>query len=370
VPVLVSGIGDSAYPVGRMCSVPLRIPGYMDFVFLDIAPDMAVLGTGPFQFAPELPDNARVAFYVNDFGLNQENCWAIPANARQVASPLAAAEVSFPELSDAASWEPPCRGDFSRVFGDISTRLADGRLNKAVPAVVERVRLNVSRARNGSTAASLHYDAARPGEAFRYGYRLGGHGAFGVTPESLVTMADGVLRSMALAGTAPAAGRAVFVEDSKQIREHQFVVDALAESLSQFGHVETGARKVVEFARLLHFQSLLSVKLPNGAPDPAEVVRAIHPTPAVGVLPRTEQNLRVLDDYRAQLGVPAAFGAPLGVWRDSAFHAVAAIRGLFWNEGDGCLPAGCGVISESIEDREWEELNLKRAWVKERIGLV
>ena len=193
---------------------------------------------------------------------------------------------------------------------------------------------------------------------------------FGVTPETLVTIEDGVLHAMALAGTAPATARDTFIGDRKQIREHQFVVDALAESLAPFGAVQVGPREVVEFANLLHLQTKLSAELTTNPCDFAAIVRAIHPTPAVGVLPRSEQNLKILDDYRRQLGVPAAFGAPLGVLSGGKFHAVAAIRGFFWNENDGCLPAGCGVISESTEDREWEELKLKRAWVKERIGLV
>lgn len=341
----------------------------MDFIYLDIAPDVAVLGTGPFRWVRELPKQG-VAFYVNDFDLTRDACWAIPSESRRVAAPLAAAGVDLPRVSIPMSWEQPSRMDFGRVFRDISARLADGRLHKAVPVVVERVQMNGNHAPEDGTRMPLHYDAARPGEAFRYGYLLGGKGAFGVTPETLVTLKEGVLRTMALAGTAPAAARSGFAADPKQIREHQLVVDALADCLKRFGPVEIGEREVVEFARLLHFQTLLSVRMPKHDLDPAELVRALHPTPAVGVLPRTAQNLQMLGAYRADMGVPAAFGAPLGVWCEGSFHAVAAIRGFFWDKSSGCLPAGCGVISESVEDREWEELKLKRAWVKERIGLV
>ncbi|MCB1100331.1 MAG: chorismate-binding protein [Verrucomicrobiae bacterium] len=344
----------------------------MDFVFLDIAPEMAVLGTGPFRFVRELPSDCKAAFYLNDFSLGRKECWAIPAAAQKTNAPLSVPGVTGPMFAADPVWQPPSRSDFARVFGDIRTRLADGRLNKVVPAVVERVHLNgVCKNGVGSCAASsLHYDVARPGAAFRYGYQIGADGAFGVTPEALVTLADGELRTMALAGTAPATARATFVEDSKQIREHQFVVDALAQCLSAFGEVKTGQREVVEFARLLHFQTLLSVELPGAAADPAQVVKAIHPTPAVGVLPRTVENLEVLNHYRGEMGVPSMFGAPLGVWWEGTFHAVAAIRGFFWSGNNGCLPAGCGVISESVEDKEWDELKLKRAWVKERIGLA
>ena len=347
----------------------------MDYVFLDIAPEMAVLGTGPFRFVSELPGDCEAAFYVNDFDLSRHDCWAIPERAWTTHAPMSVAGIKVPKFSADPVWEQPSRSDFARVFGDITTRLASGQLQKAVPAVVERVHVNGSSSTgNGSSpVSSLHYDVARPGAAFRYGYQIGDDGAFGVTPEALVTLADGELRTMALAGTAPATTRAAFVEDGKQIREHQFVVDALVQCLSAFGEVEIGQREVVEFARLLHFQTLLSVKLAgfaSGALNPAHVVGAIHPTPAVGVLPRTLQNLEVLNRYRTEMEVPSMFGAPLGVWWQGTFHAVAAIRGFFWNHDNGSLPAGCGVITESIEDKEWDELKLKRAWVKERIGLA
>jgi len=131
-----------------------------------------------------------------------------------------------------------------------------------------------------------------------------------------------------------------------------------------------GEREVVEFAKLLHFRTLISVDLNIGRADPAKLVEAIHPTPAVGVLPRTSRNLAVLDGYRRELGVPDAFGAPLGVWCEGTFHAVATIRGFFFDGTRGCLPAGCGIIAESIEEKEWDELKLKRTWVKQRIGLA
>ena len=150
----------------------------MDFVFLDIAPNLAVLGIGPFRFVRKLPDDCQVAFYLNDFGLSEKNFWAIPDAFRNTTSPLAEREVSFPELSNPTVWEGPKRSEFSRVFEDIVGRLAAGRLHKAVPAVVERVHMNGTRSTNGTGAASLRYDAARPGEAFRYGYRMGTQGAF------------------------------------------------------------------------------------------------------------------------------------------------------------------------------------------------
>ena len=44
-----------------------------------------------------------------------------------------------------------------------------------------------------------------------------------------------------------------------------------------------------------------------------ELVRALHPTPAMGILPRSAENLAALHAWRRQLEVPDTFGAPFGV---------------------------------------------------------
>ena len=308
----------------------------MDFVFLDVAPNRAVLGAGPFRREREFPRTAEAAFYLNDFALSSDACWLIPNHVCQVENPLTEPGVRVPSPASEARWSLPSREKFGEVFEDIEKRLEAGRLQKAVLSVVESISVNGS-------GASFDLSRAQPAGAWRYGYQLGEHGAVGLTPEVLVTVSDGMLRTMALAGTAPATNRASFSKDAKQIREHQFVVDALVKEMGQFGDVQLGDRKVIEFAGLLHFQTGLTVALQNEV-DLDAVVRAIHPSPALGVFPRNAANLGILTNYRECLGVPDGFGAPLGVWFENKLHMVAAIRGFFWNQNRGCLPAGCGVI--------------------------
>ena len=65
----------------------------------------------------------------------------------------------------------------------------------------------------------------------------------------------------------------------------------------------------------------------------------------------------------------ADFGAPFGAILDGEFHAIVAIRGLWWRDREVILPAGCGVIEASRLVNEWRELRLKREAVKARFGL-
>jgi menaquinone-specific isochorismate synthase len=94
------------------------------------------------------------------------------------------------------------------------------------------------------------------------------------------------------------------------------------------------------------------------------LLRRLHPTPALGPLPRTEATMRRLLEWRARLGCPPAFGAPFGLWDHGRFDAVVAIRGVWWDANDLRIPAGCGIIEASRLVNEWRELRLKREAVK------
>ncbi|HVJ45302.1 MAG TPA: chorismate-binding protein, partial [Luteolibacter sp.] len=82
-------------------------------------------------------------------------------------------------------------------------------------------------------------------------------------------------------------------------------------------------------------------------------------------LPRTKETLSLLLGWRERLGCPEEFGAPFGVWEKGVFDAVVAIRGIWWQEDEITLPAGCGVIEASRLVNEWRELRLKREAVKQ-----
>ena len=95
-----------------------------------------------------------------------------------------------------------------------------------------------------------------------------------------------------------------------------------------------------------------------------DLVRRLHPTPALGPLPRTDETLVALIRWRERLLCPAEFGAPFGLWENGKFDAVVAIRGIWWDDRKVWLPAGCGVIEASRLVNEWRELRLKREAVK------
>jgi menaquinone-specific isochorismate synthase len=107
----------------------------------------------------------------------------------------------------------------------------------------------------------------------------------------------------------------------------------------------------------------------TSAPSANDLVRLLHPTPAVGCLPRTDEWLAKLSEYRSFLKVPGFFGAPFGFSQGDTQHMVVSIRGLAWQNNEITLPSGCGIVAGSAFDHEWRELRLKREAVVRLLGL-
>jgi menaquinone-specific isochorismate synthase len=334
-----------------------------DFAMMQLGPQGMVAGEGPFE-SRATPPAKGVAFYVNDFVLSDPRPWKIPASWEY-----------FPEwktLRVPADTEPPVlrwetmeRDTFQEVFDEIMAALADGELQKAVPVVTERAVLE------GGSMASLLAQTKRQDGAWLYGFQNGDVGFAGRTPERLFTVRDGDLHTMALAGTAPPEAAETFEKDPKERLEHRMVVQDLLSVMGCFGEVKVSPRRQLDVGGMLHFLTNFEVALDaaGAALDLNRVLRAFHPTPAVGVLPRSAEANSLLRRWRGKLKAPAYFGAPFGVKMDDTFHAVVGIRNVSWDGTQVALPSGCGILQGSVAEKEWRELELKREWVKRAFSL-
>ncbi|MCB1061494.1 MAG: chorismate-binding protein [Verrucomicrobiae bacterium] len=335
-----------------------------DFAFLRIGPGRFACGTGPFESQPEPPSDGRPAFYINDFELSDPEPWKVSTHAFETSDVRQLLPDNGSTPLPAVEWHGLGDGDFREIYDAIQQEIAAGTLEKSVPVITERGRLN-----GGDPAALLKAVTGSSAELCGYGYRLGTLGMIGATPEQLFNVHDGLLETMALAGTAPRHEAGDFLSDPKEIREHEFVAAYLVEKMSEIGQIERETRSVMDLGSLVHFLSRIRVRLNDPHPDLNALIRLMHPTPALGAYPRGEGALRMLCEYRERLKAPPHFGAPFGVMWEGAFRSVVAIRNVSWSGSDMFLPSGCGIIRESRFDREWRELALKRNSVKALLGV-
>ena len=181
---------------------------------------------------------------------------------------------------------------------------------------------------------------------------------FGASPERLLSLRGGYLRSDALAGTASADDDgSQLLRSGKDRREHELVVETITRQLSQFG-LKPWRRRQPQLARhgsLTHLHTPISANARGYSP--LKLAQQLHPTPAVAGLPGKDalKWLRVLEPFER-----GNYAAPIG-WIDSNGDAElrVAIRCGHALGHNVDLTAGAGLVLGSSADREMSEIQLK-----------
>lgn len=331
------------------------------------------VGWGGSRRAAE-PEAGHLSVYAPDFFLGDAEPWRVYSCSSRIAigelSRLLAAERAEPSDGPLA-WAEPDFSTFERLFADLQRRIRAGDLKKAVPAVFSRARGGFSRARLACTLRAA-LNAASDSPLNVYGFWNDSEGMLGATPELLFRYTGPrSISTAAVAGTRPHAARSdsrlPLSDDPKEVEEHQFVVDGIRDAFRSMGSVRVGPTTELRLSNFSHLLAPVDVCFHSPQPFDA-VVRALHPTPAVGGWPR-EAGMEWLawmerEDEAAGIGQRDRFGAPFGaVTSDGDGVCWVAIRGMQWtHDTHGTelrLAAGCGVTGQSELHREWHELGIK-----------
>jgi menaquinone-specific isochorismate synthase len=270
-----------------------------------------------------------------------------------------------PEFGSAAplAWEPPDEARFRTGFDGLRDRLRDGRLWKGVPITRMRARIGDQEVEPLFRRLLARVPALPPG-VVAYGLFLpaaaGRRAEFviGATPELLFEIGPGGrVRTQAVAGTRKAGpgAEAALQGSAKDVAEHRAVVDHLLAEQGRWGTPRVGATRAQCFDSLVHLVTEIEVQ-PTAPPDFDGLLRALHPTPALGVWPRGAEGsawLREIDPGCER----RRFGAPFGIrWPSGEGRAAVAIRNLQYSEGFVEIWAGAGVVGASEYEVEWSEI--------------
>ncbi|MEN0059932.1 MAG: chorismate-binding protein [Bdellovibrio sp.] len=265
-----------------------------------------------------------------------------------------------------APWDEPAKADFAVALEKTRHLISDGVLQKTVPVVFSRSLQSVT---SFERALMLRKLLDAPPSLHVYGFWQNGEGFLGATPEVLFDYSQGVLRTMALAGTCPKnekAERLSLLEDVKEMQEHQFVVEDLKHSLSGLGEVKTEGPHIFELPTLYHLKTDIEVQC-RQKPGFLSLIHQLHPTPALGVAPRSA-GYQWMASFPGQEG-RRQFGGPFAFWGAEEAVCLVAIRNLQWNKDSAQIGSGCGVVASSELEREWRELSQKRFAVRKILGL-
>jgi menaquinone-specific isochorismate synthase len=330
---------------------------------LEYAPGRLVVGAGPLDGRPARAAGT-LAGYTPDFLLTDGRPWQHPRSWRETTRDALLDLLGHAE-PPAVAWEQPDEAAYAERFTSLMTRIDAGALLKAVPVVLERGTWRGPTA--GPVQGLVRRALAAAGPTLVYAMWTATSGIVGASPEILFVR-DPLDRvdTVAMAGTYPEEHAAGLAADPKESREHASVVDDIVAVLRPLGRVSVGEREVIRLPAMAHLKTDLTAVL-DGPVTFDAIVRALHPTAALGVAPRCA-GMTLLPT----LG-PAArrrFGAPFGIeWPDGRAHVLVAIRNVQWEGPAVVLGAGAGILAGSTLEREWEELRLKRAAVKDMLGL-
>lgn len=201
-----------------------------------------------------------------------------------------------------------------------------------------------------------------------YGCRGEGHTLVAATPERLVSLEGGRVRSDALAGTRrraadPEEDRRLaegLLTDPKSRREHLLVREAIADALGHHcDEIRAPARpNLLRLRNLQHLHTPFEARPRPGA-SLLDLAAALHPTPAVGGAP-TDEALRWLNregnSRRGWYSGVVGWLSPKGEGELSVLLRCALLEGRRAH-----LFAGSGIVADSDPDAEWEESELKLA---------
>jgi menaquinone-specific isochorismate synthase len=189
----------------------------------------------------------------------------------------------------------------------------------------------------------------------------------GASPERLYSRSGRSLRSEALAGTRPRAGDAkideslgrALMDDPKERREHHVVVEGIVSALTPLSRTCRAdfAPSLLKLANVQHLLTKIEADLLPDADD-AALLRALHPTPALGGQPPAAARAWIADLEPFDRGW---YAGPVGWIAPNAAEFAVAIRCGLIAGNRLYLYSGAGLVAGSDPAAEWEEMESKLA---------
>jgi menaquinone-specific isochorismate synthase len=202
--------------------------------------------------------------------------------------------------------------------------------------------------------------------SFIFVFESNGDCFIGASPERLVKKQDNNVFSTCLAGSIPRGKNdeedrllgTMLLNDKKNLIEHGFVVEMIKEAL------EESCEEIIlpdkpELMKIRDIQHLYTPVIGKCQKDSSLLlfVERLHPTPALGGLPKKEAVEKIRQVEELDRGF---YAAPLG-WVD--YHGngefAVSIRSGLIQGNEASLFAGCGVVADSDAESEYLETSLK-----------
>ena len=192
------------------------------------------------------------------------------------------------------------------------------------------------------------------------------------TPEILLEGGGNDWHTIALAGTMKLEGESLLFDSppvkgearlsdiawtTKNIQEQRYVATYLMECLEHFSsQITEEGPYTARAANLVHLRSDFNFVLEDTRRI-GELIRALHPTPAVCGLPKQQTFDFIRRNESQSRRYYSGFSGPFNPEVET--HLFVSLRCMQILDDCYCLYAGGGLLRDSVEDQEWEETEAK-----------
>lgn len=193
----------------------------------------------------------------------------------------------------------------------------------------------------------------------------------GATPEQLLKVSGDYIKTVALAGTQ------VYHEgeikwESKEKEEQEFVTEFILDGLQDYV-AEKNSSKPYTFraGNIVHIKTDIEARLHNRQ-DLGEIIKMLHPTPAVCGLPKEASRKFILENEGYNREYYSGFLGELN--RDFAkdiqnnSDLFVNLRCMKLHDSTASLYIGCGITKDSVPEKEFFETVNKSLTLKNILG--
>jgi menaquinone-specific isochorismate synthase len=263
---------------------------------------------------------------------------------------------SVPAVNDVAR-----PGDYAKTVARALEDIGSGALEKVVLA--RRIRVEADQRYRIAPVLSAF---GRSEGAVRFAFGRSGGFFAGATPELLVSRTGSEIRSEAVAGSVSPEHSARLLDSAKDRAEHGHVARFVKTTLERFSReVMVGEHTPSRLAHVAHLRAPITGRLSRPT-HVLEVAHALHPTPAVGGVPRKA----ACDLIRELEGQPRGWYAGAIGWFDSEGDGelYVALRSARFEDRIAELVVGAGIVAGSDPEAEARETELKAKTVATALG--
>ncbi len=198
----------------------------------------------------------------------------------------------------------------------------------------------------------------------------GTHQIVGSSPERLVNLQDGIIKTVPIAGTRPRGKNDEedeklaldLMADDKEKAEHVMLVDLARNDIgrvSEIGTVKvTEYMKVKKYSHVMHIVSLVEGKIKDGE-DAFSVIASVLPAGTLSGAPKI-RAMEIIEEFEKERR--GFYGGAVGYINfNGDMDTCITIRSLMHKDGEYVYQAGAGIVMDSVPASEYMECRNKGA---------